>query len=122
MLNHSRPRPGQLLFGAVVGVSLIVLFTPESGVPSAPAGTDKVVHLVLFAALAWSGRLARLPLLPLAAGLVAYAGLSEVLQAVLPLGRSGDVLDALVDVLGASLGLLVSAAGRWVPRGRRTTG
>ncbi|WP_243793438.1 VanZ family protein [Saccharopolyspora gloriosae] len=122
MLNHYRPRPGQLLFGVICAISLIILFTPDSGVPSAPPGTDKVVHFVLFAALAGGGIAARIPLLPLAAGLVGYAALSEVLQAVLPLGRSGNVQDALVDVLGAVAALLVIAVGRTVLRGRRTTG
>ena len=105
-----------------VAISLIILFTPASGVPSAPPGTDKVVHFALFLALACTGRAARIPALPLAAGLFGYAALSEVLQAVLPLGRTGDVLDGLVDVLGALVGLLVIAAARSARRGRRTTG
>lgn len=107
-------------FGAVFAISLLVLFTPESGVPSAPPGTDKLVHLALFAALAVSGF--RIPQIPLLIGLICYAGLSEVLQGVLPLGRSGDVLDALVDVLGVVAGFAFTAAARTVRRGRRTTG
>ncbi|MFR9731696.1 VanZ family protein [Saccharopolyspora sp. MS10] len=98
------------------------MFTPASGVPSAPPGTDKVVHFALFLALACTGRAARVRPLPLAAGLIGYAALSETLQAVLPLGRSGDLADGLVDVLGAVAGLLIIAAVRSVPRGRRTTG
>ncbi|WP_214369050.1 VanZ family protein [Pseudonocardia sp. H11422] len=96
--------------------SVVVLFAPASGVPSAPPGVDKLVHLLLFAALAGTGRSAGLPLRPLAVALVAYATASEVLQAVLPIGRSGDVLDALVDVAGIALGLGVVALAR---RGRR---
>ncbi|MBK0867230.1 MULTISPECIES: VanZ family protein [unclassified Saccharopolyspora] len=107
-------------FGAVFAISLLVLFTPESGVPSAPPGTDKLVHLVLFAALAISGF--RIPQIPLLIGLICYAGLSEVVQGLLPLGRSGDVLDALVDVLGVVAGFAFTAAVRTVRRGRRTTG
>lgn len=92
-------------FAVAVVLSLVVLFLPQSGVPSAPPGTDKVVHLLLFALLAFTGRRAGLPAGPLLAGLVAYAGISEVLQATLPIGRDGDVWDALVDGLGALVGL-----------------
>ncbi|WP_394616480.1 VanZ family protein [Lentzea sp. JNUCC 0626] len=85
--------------------SVVVLFTPESGVPSSPPGTDKVVHTLLFALLAFTGLYAKIPRVLL--WLVLYAGLSEVLQQLItPLHRSGDVLDALVDVLGIGLGWL----------------
>ncbi|MBP2369238.1 VanZ family protein [Pseudonocardia parietis] len=91
-------------------LSLGVLFAPASGVPAAPPGTDKLVHLALFALLAVTGRAAGIRTWPLLGGLAAYAAASEVLQAVLPIGRSGDVLDGLVDVLGAVLGLGLYAA------------
>lgn len=96
-------------FAAAVLLSLAVLFTPESGVPTAPPGTDKVVHLLLFALLAITGRFAGLRTPWLLTGLVAYAGLSEVLQAVLPIGRTGGVADALTDMTGAGLGLAAFA-------------
>jgi VanZ family protein len=101
-------------------LSVVVLFTPESGVPTAPPGTDKVVHTLLFALLATTGLYARIPrILPL---LVVYAGLSEVLQHLItPLHRSGDVLDALVDVLGIALGWAIAARIRSRRRGPRTT-
>ena len=44
---------------------------------------------------------------PLLVALVAYAGVSEVLQAVLPIHRDGDVADAAVDALGAVLGVVL---------------
>ncbi|MFD7653538.1 VanZ family protein [Actinosynnema sp. NPDC059797] len=98
-------------------LSVIVLFTPQSGVPDSPPGTDKVVHLLLFALLTVTGRHARLPFGALVAGLVGYAAVSEVLQwLITALGRGGDVLDALVDVAGIGLGLLVF---RLLPAGRR---
>jgi hypothetical protein len=89
-------------------LSVVVLFTPESGVPTAPPGTDKVIHTLLFALLAFTGLYARLArILPL---LVVYAGVSEVLQELItPLHRSGDWLDALVDVAGIGLGWWVFA-------------
>jgi hypothetical protein len=101
-------------------LSVDVLFTPESGVPTAPPGTDKVIHTLLFALLAFTGLYAKISrILPL---LVAYAGVSEVLQQVItPLHRSGDVLDALVDVFGIGLGWAIAAAIRSHRRGPRTT-
>ncbi|MEU4739638.1 VanZ family protein [Actinosynnema sp. NPDC023658] len=101
-----------LPFVVAVLLSVIVLFTPESGVPTAPPGTDKVVHFLLFALLMGSGRYARLPVGPLLAGLTGYAAVSELLQwLITALGRSGDVLDALVDVAGIAFGYLVA---RWL--------
>lgn len=93
-------------FGATVLVSLVVLFAPGPDVPTGLPISDKLVHGLLFAALAVTGRLARVPVLPLLVGLVGYAGLSEVLQSVLPIARDGDVRDALADVAGAVLGLV----------------
>jgi VanZ family protein len=100
-------------FGAVVLVSLVVLFAPGPTVPRESLVSDKVVHLTLFAVLALTGRRAHVALLPLTVGLVAYAGVSEVLQAVLPIARDGDVRDALADVTGVVVGLVVFVlAGR----------
>jgi VanZ family protein len=101
----------------MVLVSLVVLFAPASATPSTwPPGTDKVVHLALFAALALTGRRAGLPAPALAVGLVAYAAGSEVLQGVLPIGRDAEVLDGVVDVVGVALGLAVA---RWPVPARR---
>jgi hypothetical protein len=98
-------------FATVVLVSLVVLFAPQSATPSTlPPGTDKVIHMALFAALAWTGRRAGLPVVGLAIGLVTYAVGSEVLQGALPIGRSPDAVDAVVDTVGIAVGLI---AARW---------
>src|SRR4051812_6978767 len=86
-------------FAVVVLVSLAVLFAPESDVPAAPPGVDKVVHVLLFAALALSGRWAGVGWRVLGVGLVVYGAVSEVLQGVTPLGRSASVFDWFADVL-----------------------
>jgi hypothetical protein len=112
LLNPYRTRFSQIPFCAAAAASLVILFTPESGVPTAPPGTDKVVHVLLFAALATTGRTAGFRQAPLVIGLVCYAGISEVLQSWLPLGRSGDLIDAAVDVLGIGAGWAVLAFGR----------
>jgi VanZ family protein len=107
-------------FVLAVLLSLVVLFTPASGVPTAPPGTDKIVHLLVFALLAWTGRTAGIRPWPLLAGLAAYAVASEVLQGLLPIGRSGDVLDGLTDVAGALLGLGIHAATARLRTGERS--
>ncbi len=112
-----RPHPALRVHGTLsrgvlavtVLVSLAVLFAPGSDVPSAPPGVDKAVHLVLFLALALAGRWAGIRPVPLAVLLVAYGGVSEVVQALSDLQRSGSVLDWLADVAGAATGLLAWA-------------
>ena len=107
MLDHYRSQFRRLPLLIALLTSWVVLFTPESGVPTAPPGTDKVVHFTLFAALAITGRIAGARTAWLLPSLIAYAALSEVLQGVLPLGRSCELLDAVVDVAGALIGWAV---------------
>ncbi len=100
-------------FALALLVSAVVLFLPASGVPSAPPGTDKLVHLLVFAALAFTGRWAGVRPVPLGLGLLVYAGLSEVVQGTAPLGRSASLADGAFDVTGVVLGLL---AWGWTAR------
>jgi VanZ family protein len=92
-------------FAVVVLVSLAVLFAPASDVPSAPPGVDKIVHGLLFLALAVSGRWAGIGEKVLGASLIGYAVLSELLQGLTPLQRSASVGDWLADVVGVLAGL-----------------
>jgi VanZ family protein len=88
-------------------------------VPPAPPGVDKIVHVLLFAALALSGRWAGIGRGVLAGLLVVYAAVSEVLQGLTPLNRSASVTDWLADVVGLLLGLAlweVVARKRGLPR------
>jgi VanZ family protein len=100
---------GRAWFGLAVLVSLYVLFVPSEGVPAAPAGVDKLVHLALFALLGATGRWARIPPLPLVLGLAGYAVLSEVLQGLLPIDRDAEILDAVADCVGVSVGVALHA-------------
>jgi VanZ family protein len=86
-------------------VSVVVLFTPASGVPTALSGVDKLVHLALFTLLAVTARFAGMAVWTVLVVFVTYAALSEVLQALLPIGRDGNVPDGLVDVAGVLLGV-----------------
>jgi hypothetical protein len=108
--GSTRWRP---VFGATIALSLVILFMPESGVPTAPPGTDKVVHVLLFAALAVTGALAGVPARWLAAALLGYAVGSEVIQASPLLGRTASAADVVADSLGIAIGLFVA---RWVRR------
>ena len=107
---HPAPGVGGTLsrgaFAAAVVVSLVVLFAPAGDVPAAPPGLDKVVHLALFAVLAATGRWAGIRVRLLVVALAVYAAVSELLQAVTPLARSGSIADLLADLAGVALGVL----------------
>ena len=102
-------------FAVAVLVSLAVLFAPADDVPSSPPGVDKLVHLLLFAALAVSGRWAGARAGVLGALLVLYAAVSEVVQGISALERSASVADWVADAIGVLAGLI-----GWAWAGRRT--
>ena len=110
-------RLARSLFAALLGLTLVVMLTPADELAD-PGLDDKVSHLLTFAALAVAGRLALVPVRPLAVALAAYALLTEVLQALLPIGRHGDPLDWLADVAGVGLGLALAAVPGLVVRRR----
>jgi VanZ family protein len=105
-------------FVTIILISLYVLFSPASGVPWLPPGFDKVGHFCLFAALAFTGRRANICASRLGASLVGYAVISEILQAVLPINRDGDVWDAVVDLCGIGIGLWLFLRARRREHGR----
>ena len=109
--------PGQPAFAGAVVVSLVVLFVPAGEVPGALPGVDTIVHIALFASLAATGRWAGLRAAVLGAALVAYGGISELLQGLAVIGRTTSVADWGADVVGVLLGLAVWArvAGRPQP-------
>lgn len=94
-------------FFVVVTVTLVMLFSPGSTVPSGPPNSDKITHLLMFLALAVAARYAGLRTGWILLGGVVYAAASEVLQAVLPIQRSGSLWDWLADVIGLVVGLVL---------------
>ena len=92
------------MFGAVVLLSLYVLFVPQPVGPAGPIGADKVVHALLFAALAVTTRIRFGPAVRLLVVVATYALGSELVQAVVLPDRSGDVYDLVADLVGASAG------------------
>jgi len=102
-----RPQLARTVFALLLGISLAMFLTPGPDVPQG-GPNDKLTHLLIFVALAVSGRWAAVPPVTLGIGLAAYAGLTEVLQAVLPIQRDGDVRDVLADMTGVALGLFLA--------------
>ena len=94
-------------FAVAVLVSCAVLFAPPADVPPSPPGVDKLVHFALFALLAATGRWAGIRRGALAAGLVLYAGASELLQGTDLVDRDASVGDLLADSAGVLVGLLL---------------
>ncbi|WP_308316602.1 VanZ family protein [Tomitella gaofuii] len=94
-----------LPLAVLIPVSLVMLFSPGSTVPSGPPNSDKVVHAGLFAALAVAAIIAGAGWRTAAASLLAYAAVSEVLQNVLPIHRNGDLRDLLADAVGVACGI-----------------
>jgi hypothetical protein len=101
----------RLAFAVAVVGNAVLLYWPRpvatgGGVPH----LDKVAHLVIFAAVAWTGRRLRLPVVPLVVVLVVHAVVSELVQELLLPRRSGDLADLVADLAGVLAGLLVAAA------------
>jgi len=95
-----------VVFLLLVLVSLAMFLTPGPDVPQG-GPNDKVVHAGIFVVLTLAGLLAAVPRVRLGVGLAAYAAVTEVLQATLPIQRDGDWRDWLADVTGVLLALLL---------------
>ncbi|MDN5768784.1 MAG: VanZ family protein [Humibacillus sp.] len=112
------PRPTRSLVGlaAVVAVvlQLCVLYWPVVTVAGPVSWTDKVVHVLVFAVptylVGWALRRVGLAVTIF----LVHAPVSELVQHFLLPGRSGELWDVVVDVIGVAL-----AAGLLLVRARR---
>jgi VanZ family protein len=103
------------LAALLVGVAIAVATLGPPAGPIIP-GSDKLAHLVAFAALAfplsfaWPRRM-----LPVVLGVLCYGGLIELVQPFF--GRTAEWGDLLADGLGAIAGTALGAASRrWLDR------
>ena len=88
----------------VTAVLTVAMLWPIHQPPPAPDGTDKIVHLVAFAALAFPlARTGRYGLLPVFVGASAFGGVIELIQP--SFNRSADFNDWVADVVGVVLGI-----------------
>ena len=120
--STATPAPGltrlRVVLGVVALAHLLALYWPRVDLQGPRTGTDKLVHVLLFAAPVLAAYAARVPRRAwVVAAVAVHAPLSEWLQhAVLP-NRSGDAWDAVADlggvVLGVTLGVVGRRRGRW---------
>lgn len=98
----------------IVTVTLTVaMLWPLDQPPPGPEGSDKLVHLSAFAALAFPlARTGRLGLLPLFIFASAFGAIIELIQPTF--NRSADVRDWVADTLGVLIGIGLGLAYRRV--------
>jgi VanZ family protein len=82
----------------------VAMLWPLEAPPPAPEGSDKLVHFIAFAALAFPlARTGRFGLMPVFIGASAFGGAIELIQP--SFNRSADVNDWIADVVGVILGI-----------------
>lgn len=94
-----------------IPLTLIVMITltvamlwPMDRLTQTPDGSDKLVHFVAFAALAFPlARTGRFGLMPVLIGASAFGGAIELIQP--NFNRSADVNDWIADIMGIILGI-----------------
>ncbi|OFE18000.1 hypothetical protein BA895_12675 [Humibacillus sp. DSM 29435] len=100
-----------------VVLQLCVLYWPVVTVEGPVSWTDKVVHVFVFAVPTYLAGWALRRVGRVVAIFLVHAPLSELVQHFLLPGRSGDIWDAVVDVIGvalaASLLLVRARRERW---------
>ena len=97
----------------VMTVLTVAMLWPINQPPPAPDGSDKVVHLIAFAALAFPlARTGRIGLIPVFAGASVFGGFIELIQP--SFGRSADMQDWIADIAGVGLGIVLALVYRRV--------
>ena len=93
----------------------VAMLWPMDQPPPTPEGSDKLVHLAAFAALAFPlARTSRVSLLLIFMGASAFGGLIELIQPTF--NRSADLNDWIADILGVMLGIALGLIYRQVRR------
>ena len=111
-------RPGVVALAIVAVVAqLVVLYWPVVTVEGPVSWTDKVVHLLVFAVPTYAVGRALGSVRAAVVAFALHAPVSELVQHFLLPGRSGDVWDAVVDLVGVGLAAAVLVVGtrlrRW---------
>ena len=106
-----------ILLTIIVTLTLtIAMLWPLEAPPSAPEGSDKLVHFVAFATLAFPlAYTGRFGLPPVFIGASVYGGAIELIQP--SFNRSADINDWFADIVGVVLGIGCGLLYRRVRRG-----
>lgn len=108
----------RLLLALALMVQLAVLYAPRAPAVGGGVGVDKVVHVLVFGAVAVAALRCGLPSVPVLLVSAAHAVVSELAQALLLSGRSGDPADVVADLVGVGVGALLHRARRHRAAGR----
>ena len=89
----------------VTAILTIAMLWPLDQPPPAPDGSDKLVHIVAFAALSFPlSRTGRFGLLLVFVGASVFGGMIEIIQP--SFNRSAGVNDWIADIVGVVLGII----------------
>lgn len=90
----------------IVAITLTVaMLWPLEAPPQAPDGSDKIVHIIAYAALSFPlSRTKRFGLLPIFLGASAFGGMIELIQP--SFNRSADLNDWIADIAGVATGIV----------------
>ena len=92
------------LTAVVTTVLTAAMLWPLEAPPPAPDESDKLVHFMAFAALAFPlARTGRLGLLPVSIGASAFGAIIELIQPTF--NRSAELSDWIADTLGVLIGI-----------------
>ena len=101
----------------VTAVLTVGMLWPLEAPPPGPEGSDKLLHFIAFAALAFPlARTGRLGLLPVFIGGSAFGAIIELIQPTF--NRSAELSDWVADTLGVLIGIGLGLAYRRVRRHR----
>ena len=88
----------------VTTIVTVAMLWPLEQPPPAPDGSDKIVHLVAFAAISFPlSRTGRFGLLPVFLGASVFGGVIELIQP--SINRSADINDWIADIIGTAIGM-----------------
>lgn len=105
MISGRVQRAAWAAFVLAIAVQLVVLYWPSPpGGPGIPS-LDRLVHVTVFLMPALLGVVAGIRPLWLGIALVAHAVASELVQQFALAERSGDIWDAVADLVGVAIGL-----------------
>ena len=93
---------------AILAITLTVaMLWPLDAPPPAPEGSDKLVHFIAFAALAFPlARTGCFELIPVFVEASAFGGIIELIQP--SFGPSTDMQDGIADIAGVALGIVLA--------------